>query len=51
MQHCAFRTLGFLLPVLAILPAVARAQDKPKPRELTADVGYVSTSGNTDVSA
>jgi len=41
-------------PVLAALCALATptpAQDAPKPREFTADVGYVSTSGNTDVSS
>lgn len=39
------------LTALVTIPAAARSQDKPKPRELTADVGYVSTSGNTDISA
>ncbi len=39
------------LAALLVVPSLARAQDKPKPRELTADVGYVSTSGNTDISA
>lgn len=51
MQHCTIRGWRILVATLAILPVAARAQDKPKPRELTADVGYVSTSGNTDVSA
>jgi putative salt-induced outer membrane protein len=37
--------------ILALgLPATAAAQDSPKPREFSADLGYVSTSGNTDVS-
>ncbi len=33
------------------VPGLASAQEKPKPREFTADVGSVSTSGNTDTSA
>ncbi|MBK7836021.1 MAG: DUF481 domain-containing protein [Gemmatimonadetes bacterium] len=39
---------------LAIAPLLAtrlHAQDKPKPRELNADIGYVSTTGNTEISA
>jgi putative salt-induced outer membrane protein len=40
-----------LLAVLAtLLPTGSRAQDAPKPREFTADVGYVSTTGNSEVS-
>ncbi|MCC6769967.1 MAG: DUF481 domain-containing protein [Gemmatimonadaceae bacterium] len=35
---------------LLLFPASLVAQDPPKPREFSADVGYVSTSGNTDVS-
>lgn len=35
---------------LLLFPASLIAQDPPKPREFSADVGYVSTSGNTDVS-
>ena len=40
--------------ILAIAPLLAtrlHAQDKPKPRELNADIGYVSTTGNTEISA
>lgn len=36
--------------LLVALPVVATAQDPPpKPRELTADLGFVKTAGNTDV--
>lgn len=35
---------------LLLLPSLAAAQDKPKPREFSADLGYVGTTGNTDVS-
>jgi len=43
------RAAGLALLALA-LPTAAVAQDAPKPREFTADVGYVSTTGNTEVS-
>ncbi|MCC6928476.1 MAG: DUF481 domain-containing protein [Gemmatimonadaceae bacterium] len=39
-----------LAAALFVLPSVAAAQDKPKPREFSADLGYVSTTGNTEVS-
>ncbi|ODT00551.1 MAG: hypothetical protein ABS52_18355 [Gemmatimonadetes bacterium SCN 70-22] len=41
------------IPVAFALSAAAPllAQDAPKPREFTADVGYVSTTGNTEISA
>lgn len=51
MYRCTVRWRAPLLAALFVLPVAAHAQDKPKPRELTADVGYVSTSGNTDISA
>src|SRR5689334_8100876 len=35
--------------VLALLPAVAVADEAARPTKLTADFGYVKTSGNSDV--
>lgn len=43
----AGRAAGLALALA--LPVAAEAQDSPKPREFTADVGYVSTTGNTEV--
>lgn len=34
---------------LALMPLAAHAQDKPKPREFVADVGFVNTTGNSRV--
>jgi len=35
----------------ALVPSLLRAQDAPKRREFAADVGFVSTTGNTEISA
>ncbi len=51
MHPCILSRWAIPLAALLAVPAALVAQDKPKPRELTADVGYVSTSGNTDISA
>lgn len=37
--------------VAVALPSLLLAQDPPKPREFSADVGFVSTTGNTEISA
>jgi putative salt-induced outer membrane protein len=50
-SHRWVAPLVVLIVLLLVVPSLAHAQDKPKPRELTADVGYVSTSGNTDIGA
>jgi putative salt-induced outer membrane protein len=51
MQPSVPRWWRLSLTAASILPALAHAQDKPKPREFSADVGYVSTTGNTEISA
>lgn len=43
--------LGISLAIALSAATSLRAQDAPKPREFTADVGYVSTTGNTEISA
>lgn len=43
--------VGISLAVALAMAAPVSGQDKPKPREFTADVGYVSTTGNTEISA
>lgn len=43
--------IGMSLAVALAMAAPVSGQDKPKPREFTADVGYVSTTGNTEISA
>lgn len=43
-----WRSLALALAIA--VPAAVTAQDPPKPREFTADVGYVSTTGNSEVS-
>ncbi len=35
--------------VLLLVPLLSGAQDAPKPREFTADLGFVNTSGNSEV--
>lgn len=50
--RCPWRA-SHALPLLALFALPTRSalgQDPPKPREFSADVGYVSTSGNTEVS-
>lgn len=46
----AFR-LGIPLAVALCAATSLPAQGAPKPREFTADAGYVSTTGNTEISA
>lgn len=43
--------LGCGLLAVAALAGSAGAQDKPRPREFSTDIGFLSTSGNTDVTA
>lgn len=47
------RTIPRWWPLAAALalPSLLAAQDKPKPREFAADLGYVNATGNTDFSA
>jgi putative salt-induced outer membrane protein len=40
-----------VVAIAALVPTLLRAQDPPKPREFAADVGFVSTTGNTEISA
>ncbi len=47
----SFRHLTSLTAVVgAVVASSLSAQDAPKPREFSADVGYVSTTGNTELS-
>ena len=48
-MHSLRWRLAPLAALIAICPAVSRAQDKPKPFEFSADVGLVTTAGNTNV--
>jgi putative salt-induced outer membrane protein YdiY len=48
-MHSIRRRLTPFIALVAACPAVLRAQDKPKPREFSTDVGFVNTAGNTDV--
>jgi len=43
--------LTVFVTAAAVVSSSLAAQDPPKPREFTADVGYVSTTGNTEISA
>lgn len=45
------RRLAAVAVVAVALPSLLLAQDPPKPREFSADVGFVSTTGNTEISA
>lgn len=45
------RHLTRLAAAVAVASTSLAAQEAPKPREFTADVGYVSTTGNTEISA
>ncbi len=38
-----------ILALIAACPALSHAQTKPRPREFSADVGFVNTAGNTDI--
>lgn len=49
-MNASIRRCWPVAAALFLVPSLATAQDKPKPREFSADLGYVSTTGNTDVS-
>ncbi len=48
-MHRTLRTAAGALALALTVPAHLLAQDPPKPREFTADLGFVNTTGNTQV--